>query len=80
MKLKTANTIMRVLLSTFCVLMLLLVWTKFALLGYVAIAIIIVYGVINIAFWRCPSCGKCIGGIWLGKYNHCRYCGEEIKM
>ena len=24
-------------------------------------------------------CGKCIGGIWLGKYNHCRYCGEEIK-
>ena len=79
MKLKTAKAVMWVLLAIFCVLMLLMAWTRFAPFGYAAIATIIVYGIINIAFWRCPNCGKCIGGIWLGKYNHCRYCGEEIK-
>ena len=79
MKLKTAKAVMWVLLAIFCVLMLLMAWTRFAPFGYAAIATIIVYGIINTAFWRCPNCGKCIGGIWLGKYNHCRYCGEEIK-
>ena len=80
MKLKTARTVMWGLLATLCVSILLLTWTRFAPFGYAAIAIIIAYGIINIAFWRCPNCGKCIGGIWLGKYNHCRYCGEEIKI
>ena len=81
MKLKTAKAVMWVLLSIFCVLMLLMAWTRFAPFGYAAIATIIVYGIINIAFWRCPNCGKCIGGIWLGKYNHCRYgqVAEEVE-
>ena len=80
MKLKTAKAVMRVLLAIFCVLMLLMAWTRFPPFGYVAIATIIAYGTINFAFWRCPNCGECIGGIWLGKYNHCRYCGEKIKL
>ena len=66
MKLKTAKAVMWVLLAIFCVLMLLMALTRFVPFGYAAIATIIVYGIINIAFW-------------LGKYNHCRYCGEEIK-
>ena len=79
MKLKIVRAVLWVLISIFSVLILLYIWTDFAPFCYVSIAVIIAYGVINIDFWRCPNCGKCIGGIWLGKYNHCRYCGEEIK-
>ena len=80
MKLKTVRTVLLVIFSIFCVLWLFAFLTKFPPFGYAAIATIIAYGIINIVFWRCPNCGKCIGGIWLGKYNHCRYCGEEIKL
>ena len=78
MKRKTAKAVMWGLLAVFCVFMLLMAWTRLARFGYAAIAAVIVYGIINIAFWRCPNCGRCIGAIWLGKYTHCRYCGEEM--
>lgn len=78
MELKTVQRICYAFIGLISVLLFLLMFVKQVFFGYAAIAVIIVYAVFNIAFWRCPACGKCLGQ--LGKQSFCRFCGEELDL
>lgn len=52
-----------------------LVITKNNFLGYTAIILLGIDGVILLLFWRCPECNKNIGPLWT---KCCSKCGEKI--
>jgi len=76
MNLETVNAISKVLLGAVAVFMLIMMITLNTVFGYIAIAFMGVYGVFLIVFWRCPSCGKNLGALWV---KCCPNCGEKIR-
>lgn len=76
MNLETVNVISKVLLGAVAVFMLIMMITLNTVFGYIAIALIGVYGVFLIVFWRCPNCGKNLGALWV---KCCPNCGEKIR-
>lgn len=75
MDLKKAKLFTRVLLGIFAVLMLIMTLTLNPVFGYTAIAVMGVYGVFILKFWRCPKCDKNLGPLWV---KCCPNCGEKI--
>lgn len=73
---KTTRTIGILLLSVFAVLMFVMAVTHNSTLGYIAIAVLGIYGIFLLAFWRCPNCNENLGPIWI---KHCPNCGEKIS-
>lgn len=69
---------MYALIGLFCLFMLMLALTKLLLFSILSIAAVAVIGIINIAFWKCPYCGKNLGS--MEKVNYCRHCGHEIDI
>ena len=58
---------------------LLIIWmglTKSAVCGYIAIGLLAVFGVITVAFWRCPHCGKSPGHLTA---KFCPHCGGDLE-
>lgn len=44
----------------------------------IAIMLGVVYTVVKLVFWRCPHCGRLLGG--LRQYSkECYYCGENVE-
>jgi len=76
MNLEKAKIISRLLLGIFAVLMLILVLTLKPVFGYIATAVMGVYGIFLLMFWRCPKCGKNLGALWV---KCCPNCGEKIN-
>lgn len=76
MNLEKAKIISRLLLGIFAVLMLILVLTLKPVFGYIASAVMGVYGIFLLMFWRCPKCGKNLGALWV---KCCPNCGEKIN-
>lgn len=77
-KLPVVRKLVYGLLAVFCVMMLLYGWTKVSLFCGLAIAAVIWVGILNIALWRCPHCGKNLGR--MEKQKYCPHCGKELKM
>ena len=78
MKLKTAKNTMYTLLGLFCLFMVMLWLTKLLLFSYLTIGSVVAIGIINIAYWKCPYCGKNIGS--MENVHYCRNCGREIEL
>ena len=76
MNLKTAKTILCLILGVFVLLMLALGCTRNTAFGYAAIGMIAAHGVVHQVCWRCPVCRKSIGPLWL---KLCPHCGEKLK-
>lgn len=75
MKLKTTKMISILLLGVFALLMFVMAVTLNTTFGYIAIAVIGIYGIFLHIFWRCPKCNKNLGPLWI---KHCSNCGEKI--
>ena len=58
MKLRKVKAIAKSLLGIFSALMALMLLTYNAVFGYIAIAVMCLYGILVAAFWRCPKCRK----------------------
>ena len=76
MDLKTVKKICFLILGLFLLLMLAMGITTNPVFGYVAIAVVAIYGIFHQRFWRCPKCNKNIGPLWV---KHCPGCGEKIN-
>ncbi|MBE6913548.1 MAG: hypothetical protein E7472_01240 [Ruminococcaceae bacterium] len=76
MNLKTTKIICFIFLGVFLVVMLAMGITMNTMFGYAAIAVMAIYGIFNYGFWRCPSCKKNIGPLWV---KHCPNCGKKIS-
>ena len=78
MKLATVRRLTYVLLALIC-MMLVLVWDLDVYeLVHSAVALVVLVGIVNRLFWKCPHCGKNLGR--LEKQNHCHNCGRELEM
>ena len=75
MDLKKAKTICIVLLGIFAMFMLIMGITSNSIFGYIAIAVMGIYGLFLSKFWRCPKCDKNLGPLWV---KCCPNCGEKI--
>lgn len=75
MNLKRVKRIGLLLLGIFSILMLIMPVTLHTVFGYLAIAVMGIYGVFLMKFWRCPNCDKGLGALWI---KHCPHCGEKI--
>ncbi len=78
MKLKTTRHVLFLLLGVFAALMLAMILTGNASFGYAAIVPVLIFGVVDVLFWKCPHCNKPLGP--LVGVSHCMKCGEEIKF
>lgn len=76
MDLKKVDNICTVLLCVFLVLMFVMAFTQNKVFGYAAIAVVAVYVILLLKFWRCPSCERFLGALWV---KHCPHCGEKIR-
>lgn len=76
MDLKRIKNICFLFLGIFAVLMLVMAITQSAIFGYIAIAVVAVYGIFLAVFWRCPNCKKNLGALWV---KHCPNCGEKVN-
>jgi len=76
MNLRTMKRVCFFMIGIFAILMLAMGITKNSILGYMAIAVVIIYGITHCIFWRCPKCEKNIGPLWV---KHCPNCGEKIS-
>lgn len=76
MELKKVKTICFLILGVFLVFMLTMGVTSNTVFGYAAIGVIALYGVFIMMFWRCPSCGKNLGPLWV---KCCPNCGDKIS-
>ena len=75
MKLTKIKAISILLLGVFVVLMLLMGMTANVAYGYGAIALVVIYGIIQLTCWKCPKCGKNLGPLWV---KCCPNCGEKV--
>lgn len=50
-------------------------------LAWVIYGVVVLVGLIGTAlalkYWRCPACGKYMGGAWF--MRHCPRCGEQLE-
>lgn len=46
------------------------IWVGTILVGLIA-------GVVSLKYWRCPACGKYMGGVWF--MRHCPRCGVRLR-
>ena len=76
MDLKKAKIISIVLLGIFAVLMAAMALATDTAFGYAAIAVMGIYGVFQLLFWRCPYCGKNLGPLWV---KCCPNCGGKLQ-
>ena len=76
MKLRKVKTIAKSLLGIFSALMALMLLTYNAVFGYIAIAVMCLYGILVTAFWRCPKCRKNLGPLYV---KYCPNCGEKLN-
>ena len=76
MNLKTTKKISILLLGVFAALMLIMALTLKPIFGYIAIAVMGVYGVFILIFWCCPKCSKNLGPLWV---KCCPNCGEKLN-
>jgi len=74
MRLTTVKRIALALLTGFLLLMMTMGFTSNTVFGYIAIAVMGIYGIMLCIFWRCPACGKNLGALWI---KHCPHCGEK---
>ncbi len=56
--------------------MALMLLTYNAVFGYIAIAVMCLYGILVAAFWRCPKCRKNLGPLYV---KYCPNCGEKLN-
>ncbi len=75
MDLDRTRVVSVLLAVVFVVLMLLMAMTHIAGFGLAAIAVMIVCAVVQVKFWRCPTCGKGLGPLWV---KYCPHCGEWL--
>lgn len=76
MKLRKVKAIAKSLLGIFSALMALMLLTYKAVFGYIAIAVMCLYGILVAAFWRCPKCRKNLGPLYV---KYCPNCGEKLN-
>ena len=76
MKLRKVKAIAKSLLGIFSALMALMLLTYNAVFGYIAIAVMCLYGILVAAFWRCPKCRKNLGPLYV---KYCPNCGEKLN-
>ena len=72
MKLRKVKAIAKSLLGIFSALMALMLLTYNAVFGYIAIAVMCLYGIL----WRCPKCRKNLGPLYV---KYCPNCGEKLN-
>ena len=77
MKLRKVKAIAKSLLGIFSALMALMLLTYNAVFGYIAIAVMCLYGILVAAFWRCPKCRKNLGPLYV---KYCPNCGEKLEF
>jgi hypothetical protein len=77
LKLHTAKRICFAMLALFGLLMLLMALTQNPRFGYGAIAVIALYGVFIIIFWKCPNCKKQLGPL---RVKFCPHCGAKLEL
>ena len=75
MDLDKTRVVSILLAVVFVVLMLLMAMTNIVGFGLAAIAVMIVCAVFQFKFWRCPTCGKGLGPLWV---KYCPHCGEWL--
>ena len=75
-KLRKVKAIAKSLLGIFSALMALMLLTYNAVFGYIAIAVMCLYGILVAAFWRCPKCRKKLGPLYV---KYCPNCGEKLN-
>lgn len=78
MKLSTVHKLHYFLLVVMCVILIIVWYTDFLHLSLAAIGILILVGIINRVFWKCPHCGAKLGR--MEKQNRCHNCGKELEM
>ena len=76
MDLKKAKKLCFLLLGIFMILMLAMGITSNSVFGYLAIGVMVIYGVFHYFFWCCPRCGKNMGPLWV---KCCPECGEKLS-
>ena len=76
MKLRKVKAIAKSLLGIFSALMALMLLTYNSVFGYIAIAVMGLYGILFSAFWRCPKCRKNLGPLYV---KYCPNCGEKLN-
>lgn len=76
MKLRKVKAIAKSLLGIFSALMALMLLTYNAVFGYIAIAVMCLYGILVAAFWRYPKCRKNLGPLYV---KYCPNCGEKLN-
>lgn len=76
MKLKNVRVICNIMAVLAVLLVILLGLTKLPVYGYIAIGVIVVFGVFAVAFWRCPHCGKSPGHLTA---KFCPHCGGDLE-
>ncbi len=76
MDLRKAKKLCFLLLGIFMILMLAMGITSNPVFGYLAIGVMVIYGVFHYFFWRCPRCGKNMGPLWV---KCCPECGEKLS-
>ena len=78
MKLATVRRLTYVLLALICMMLVLVWYLDVYELVHSAVALVVLVGIVNRLFWKCPHCGKNLGR--LEKQNHCHNCGRELEM
>ncbi|MBR5533259.1 MAG: hypothetical protein IKU62_00200 [Ruminiclostridium sp.] len=78
MKLSTVRRLTYMLLALICVMLVLVWYLDVYELVYSAVTLVVLVGIVNCLFWKCPHCGKNLGR--LEKQNHCHNCGKELVM
>jgi len=80
MKLSTARWILRAVLGVIVVVLALGFVGVFSMRVaiYNAFTIGILYTILKLLFWRCPHCGRLLGGMKLRSEN-CYYCEEKLE-
>ena len=77
MRLRNVITIVRILCVLIVVFALLAAVTQATALICLAIGTPFVILAVEMIFWRCPDCGKFLGGLYV---KHCPSCGCKLDL
>lgn len=77
MRLRNVITMVRVLVVLIVVFVLLARVTQATAFICLAIGMPFVLLVVELVFWRCPDCGKFLGGLYV---KHCPNCGSKLDL
>lgn len=77
MRLRNVITIVRVLCALVLVFVFLAMVTQATVFTCLAIGTPFVILAVELVFWRCPDCGKFLGGLYV---KHCPNCGCELDL